>query len=471
MIKKYFVLLFILSFCLMIGCSNPNSSPLSENIEALDTSLNHNATDLEETENIDENTWDYITANYPHVSYDEIKSGDYNGKYVILPTTIDNITYLSSFDRVECDIWFPSEQFYLSDKIYFYCDELFEYSPQSLISGDNIDICLYINKNGTLSNDVKGFCHNNKAISLISIYDSFKENCSSFDYESIIANPDYFSTNTFSVSGEVLQVLSNNNREITLLLSIGINEYIRVSYIYKEHDFQILKGDKLIVYGIFDKLYDYSTNTADCIPNIIARVIDNTSAINEENTTNTAIIRKEVLEEEPSILSAVNNYRFHNTINNVTLEFEEIYLISSWNDIKPHNDSFLIMKVNASSDAPGKNTNLYYFPDTIVDSNGTSYVSINKNFKYNYEDTNGNTIDIATEINLGFVWKEEGKISAYNTNFVNKGNGTRYLVFDIPIDAALDSNSYLIFFGTNREIYENEAPPKNIYFSDFVQTL
>lgn len=97
-------------------------------------------------------------------------------------------------------------------------------------------------------------------------------------------------------------------------------------------------------------------------------------------------------QNEPLLLTAVNGYRFKNSVDDVRLDFEEIYLISSWNNIQPHNDSFLIMKVKASSDTPDDD-GIYHFPDTIVGANGTKYESINYNFKYDYKDETGNTID------------------------------------------------------------------------------
>ena len=84
-------------------------------------------------------------------------------------------------------------------------------------------------------------------------------------------------------------------------------------------------------------------------------------------------------------------------------------------------------------------------------------------------DSDGNTVDIATEMNLEYVKKENGKISAYNTDFVNGGKGTRYLIFDIPKETAEDSEIYFIFHGTTNDRYKDEVSSKNVYFSDYIE--
>lgn len=168
----------------------------------------------------------------------------------------------------------------------------------------------------------------------------------------------------------------------------------------------------------------------------------------------------------PKILTVTNGYRFHNTIDDVTLVFKEIYLISEWDGIKPRNDSFLVMKVTATSNTPDER-GLFHLPNTIVASNGMEYESINSNVRY-YENSAGETIDVATEMNAMYVTKEEGKISAYNIDFLTGGNGTRYIVFDIPQKVALDPNSSLIFFGTTMKRYEGDVDSLNVYFSDYI---
>ncbi len=181
------------------------------------------------------------------------------------------------------------------------------------------------------------------------------------------------------------------------------------------------------------------------------------------NSTNTNLTKNKNKEKH---LIVSNGYRFKNTIDEVKLYFEEIYIISEWKGIKPHNDYFLIMKATATSNTPSDNS--YHFPYIVSDSSKKQYISINNTFKYDYEDLEGNTVDIATEINLGYVKKEEGKISAYNTDFVSGGNGTRYLVFDIPKKTAEDSEIYFVFSGTIQDTYINETPPKDVYFANYI---
>ena len=211
-----------------------------------------------------------------------------------------------------------------------------------------------------------------------------------------------------------------------------------------------------------DSKINNSKNTTNTLSEIQRNNIYNLSINNHisENTT--------ANDDKKKYLSVSNGYRFKNSIDEVTLCFEEIYIISEWRGIKPHNDYFLIMKASATSNTPNK-TGIYYFPFIVSSSNQKEYKSINNTFNYNYEDLDGNTIDIATEINLDYVKKEKGKTSAHNTDYVSGGNGTRYLVFDIPKETAEDSEIYFVFLGTTREIYKDEAPSKNIRFFEYIE--
>ena len=194
-------------------------------------------------------------------------------------------------------------------------------------------------------------------------------------------------------------------------------------------------------------------NISNTINTISNQRLNINSSINKEN--------------EKKHLIVSNGYRFKNSVDEVTLYFEEIYITPEWRGIKPHNDYFLIMKAIATSNTPSDA--LYDFPYIVSDSSKKQYISINNTFNYDYEDSNGNIIDIATEINSEYVKKEKGKISAYNTNFVSGGKGTRYLVFDIPKETAEDSKIYFVFSGTTRKTYESEAPSKDVYFSEYIE--
>lgn len=462
--QKKFLILFLILFIFITSSCGISQKEHDLQRTSQSNQLESNNKGNEELSNkiADENSWEFIVDKYPYVTYADIISGKFKKQYVIVSAIIESTEYSAISELVKCDLWIKYNDTYVLNSATLQCDELQNYEPKLLQSGDSIDICFYINIDNTFGFDIKGFCKNDNNITLENIYNIFKKNCSPMDYQVLMNTPNNYFSNTFITSGEVLQVIDDNNGQIILLLSLGDNEYVRIVYEYKENDSRILKGDILTVYGIFYKLYAYTTNVHDSIPNIFAYFIDNSSVNLEDD--NLKSLR--ILLDESKTLTVTNGYRFKNSIDTVKLEFPEIYLISNWNNIQPHNDCFLIMKVKASCNTP--RDSFFNFPHTIVDSNGTEYESINENFKYNYEDENGNTIDIATEINVGFVWKEDGKISAYDTNFVKGGNGTRYLVFDIPRDVALDSDSYLIFFGTERETQKDEVSSVNIHFSDYV---
>ncbi|MCI8655402.1 MAG: hypothetical protein HFJ48_06010 [Clostridia bacterium] len=48
-------------------------------------------------------------------------------------------------------------------------------------------------------------------------------------------------------------------------------------------------------------------------------------------------------------------------------------------------------------------------------------------------------------------------------------NGTRYLVFDITKETAEDTQIHFVFQGTEREIYKDDAPSKDVYFYEYIE--
>ena len=170
--------------------------------------------------------------------------------------------------------------------------------------------------------------------------------------------------------------------------------------------------------------------------------------------------------DEKEHLVVENNYRFKNSIDIVTLYFKNIYTLNEINDIKPHNGLFLIMNITAISNT--SSDYFYHFPYEIVDSNQSVYTSINDNYSYNYQNSTGETLDPATEINLNYVEKDEEKITAYNVGFVNGGNGNRNIVFDIPESLIHDENISFIFNGTYGNRYKNEVKDKIVNFYKYI---
>lgn len=290
--KKLLLLsLTIVSTLLLSSCSNGVSQEeydalLSENaslkseIESFRSETSSGDTQeaqlADEISDIEDNSWDFIINNYPLVTYDDIKDNVFNKQYVILPATIDTVEYSESLNWVSCKAWFSEKNSYICDDITFHCDELTNYSPKLLQPGDNIDICFLINLDNSFGSDIKGFNYNNNSISLDEIYNSFKQNCLSMDWENVMRNPDKLWGTTYSFTGTVFQIISEQDNRTELLLSIDNDKYIHVSYIYKESEPKILENDTLTVYGTFYKLYKYTSvlGTKQSVPSIIAELIN-----------------------------------------------------------------------------------------------------------------------------------------------------------------------------------------------------
>lgn len=286
---KRIKLFFLITAIFLFGCGSTKDSPSDITDTASPTVFlplapeNTTPEPQATAEYQDENTWEYIIANYPYVTYDEIKTGSYSKQYVILSTTIDSPEFNSITNWVSCDAWFEHDQSYITDNITFYCDELPDYTPQDLSSGDNIDICFYINSDNSFGNKIKGFSENNSTFTLDAIYESFKNNCSDLNYNEILRNPDEFRGKTFTISGSAFQIIKQEDSQIEFLLYTGADdEYIHINYSYKDADVHILENDELIIYGTYYKMYDYVSllGSNHSIPHIYAEFIDNATADN-----------------------------------------------------------------------------------------------------------------------------------------------------------------------------------------------
>lgn len=280
------IMLFLLITVFLFGCGNttdssPDTVTASPTASLAPTPESTTPEPQPTAEYQDENAWEYIIANYPYATYDEVKTGSYSEQYVILSTTIDSPEFSSIMNWISCDAWFEHDQSYITDNITFYCDELPGYSPQDLSSGDNIDICFYINRDNSFGNKIKGFSKNNNTITLDSIYESFKNNCSELDYNNLLRSPDDFISKTFSFSGSVFQIIKQEDIYVEFLLYTGADdEYIHINYSYKDADVRILENDELTIYGTYYKMYDYVSllGSNHSIPHIYAEFIDNATA-------------------------------------------------------------------------------------------------------------------------------------------------------------------------------------------------
>ncbi len=229
---------------------------------------------------IDENSWDNIINNNPRVTYDDVKSNKYNNQWVILNATVDKVEYKDYSNWVACDCWFSRGSTYRIEDIIFQCEELDGYDPTVIQEGNNIDICLLINRDASFGFDIKAFNITDESISISEIHDIFKENCMPLNSEDILRAPDKFRNTDYTVSGTIFQIISDDDYHVELLLSTAKqDEYIHVTYIYSENEPKLLENDFITVYGTYYQLFDYTSllGTKHKVPSIVAQFVDNQS--------------------------------------------------------------------------------------------------------------------------------------------------------------------------------------------------
>lgn len=195
--KKRYVVLVLCSSLFLFGCGGTDTESSNNTSLALPTESKNKVESTKESipsesELPDNNSWDYVADTYPFVSYDDVKAGKYNKQYVILSATIENTDYIDSIKWLKCDVWFSHNDSYICDDITFKCDDLQGYSPTELKSGDNVDICFFIEGDSSFGFTIKAYNLNESQLTLEDIYSSFSENSAlwsiEFDYCGVVKN-------------------------------------------------------------------------------------------------------------------------------------------------------------------------------------------------------------------------------------------------------------------------------------------
>lgn len=230
----------------------------------------------------DEYSWEHLSSTYPYVSYDEIESGKYPDQYVILPVIIESSEYNNLTNWVKCDVWLSHETTFRKNDLVFDVDDfnLDTCDPRTIQPTDNIDVCIYINKDNSFGTDIISFNKNDSLLTLDEVQNTFRENCQPLNYTDILRTPDSFFGMTYSLSGSIFQITKQKDSIVEFLLNTGSNdEYVYVIYFYKDGESKFLEGDELTIYGTFYILYDYVSvlGTSHSIPQISAEFIENNS--------------------------------------------------------------------------------------------------------------------------------------------------------------------------------------------------
>ena len=261
--RRKCVILMLCSALFLSGCGTTGT-------EAEKTQENNSS----ESEQSDNNSWDYVSSIYPFVSYDDVKAGKYNNQYVILSAIIESTDYSDLTKWLECDVWFLHDDSYVCDGITFDCKELPEYSPTELNPGDNIDVCFYIYADSSFGSKIKAYSLNSSQLTLEDIYSSFSENTDlwgiDFDYCGVVRNDTtknwrlskvytdfdavdyalYYYNRYFQSDNEIHAIINySNNTSVLIRSTRGMLDVSVLSHIDgEENDAKILFSGDVIQY-------------------------------------------------------------------------------------------------------------------------------------------------------------------------------------------------------------------------------
>lgn len=194
--------------------------------------------------------------------------------------------------------------------------------------------------------------------------------------------------------------------------------------------------------------------------------------VEDNNQNNNLNIKKDDKEEinNNKKLVVSNDYRFKNSVNKVTLNILNVSIYKEIEGIKPENDYFLVFDIEAITNLGFKTSHSYYFPYELFFDND-KMVSLNNESKFKYVDNDGNQIDVATLLNKeqDGVYVENNQVRAkLGLDYVNAGDGKRYIVFDIKNEILKRDELYLNFNGTYFNYHSEDVKDKKIYFKDYI---
>lgn len=170
--RKYLLLFLFIVFMCGCGEESENTGPRhtlsSEEIQELkekypvlnkESEIEKEIVESEETKGLDEEeqpdvvwkSWAVALDTYPVVSYDEIKSGKYNGQYVLLNFWVDEVSEIEGLENLGIVSDTFAVAYYQTSNGEFAKDESFIISWDSIIdkkfevsSGDELQMLVYV---------------------------------------------------------------------------------------------------------------------------------------------------------------------------------------------------------------------------------------------------------------------------------------------------------------------------------------
>lgn len=223
----------------------------------------------------------YDFTNYPTVTYTDILSGEYNGQTVCLEGIVDNVSVREA--TVGLDFGgsssFGSWLSYNGSYYYQwsnYISDVWDDSPVSaalnLKNGDVIRGIITIFDDGSFSFSNAEALEVIGTVNLDDIYSNYQNNCADLEYESLLRNPENYTTSTYKVSGTIIQVIDEDNY---LLSTDGGNVYVYYVKNQENREYRFLENDNVTVCGCFNglKTYDIVIGGQKTVPELSAYII------------------------------------------------------------------------------------------------------------------------------------------------------------------------------------------------------
>jgi hypothetical protein len=201
---------------------------------------------------------DDVLETYPLLTYDDIATGNYSGKYFCIDVIVDQLR--ESYSGYEFSLWYPSEGSYVYDKWASLKKETYGDIFADLKNGTILRYAsrVYENNTFTFSNlrdlTIVG------EINMEEVYAAVQANCIDFNYEEMMRNYEDYKGTHCQVSGSIFQVISESSISAEYLLSTDAG-YVYLDWYCPEdaRSMNFLEGDSVTVYGEFNGRKTYNT--------------------------------------------------------------------------------------------------------------------------------------------------------------------------------------------------------------------
>lgn len=203
--------------------------------------------------------------NVPIVAYNDILSGNYSDKDVIIECVIDEVKFFKPANYLYFTSWYPYGNTYKteSSESAISLDNSFKGKEEikNATNGDMFQFHVHIHHDNSIGYfDVKGVKKITPTATLDNIKSSYKNNCSTIKVEDLLRSPDTYKNQDFVFSGTVFQILEQDDDKTSFLLDTGgDNGLIYVLYNRKPNENRILEKDNVTIHGTYYKLDTYTS--------------------------------------------------------------------------------------------------------------------------------------------------------------------------------------------------------------------